>query len=45
LKTYKKAQQDKIDRRQAKEQSTGKKPGGRHPKLPEEAGNKDAKAM
>jgi len=39
-----KAQQDKIDRRQAKEQSTGKKPRGRQPKLPEEAGNKDAKA-
>ena len=39
-----KAQQDKIDRRKAKEQSTGKKPRGRQPKLPEEAGNKDAKA-
>jgi len=39
-----KAQQDKIDRRQAKEQSTGKKSRGRQPKLPEEAGNKDAKA-
>jgi transposase len=37
-------QQDKIDKRKAKEQSTGKKPRGRKPKLPEEAGNKDAKA-
>lgn len=39
-----KAQQDKIDRRKAKEESTGKKLRGRKPKLPEEAGNKDAKA-
>jgi len=39
-----KEQQDKIDKRNAKEQSTGKKPRGRKPKLPEEAGNKDAKA-
>lgn len=39
-----KTQQDKIDRREAKEQSTGKKPRGRQPKLPEEVGNKDAKA-
>jgi len=39
-----KAQQDKIDKRKLKEQSTGKKPRGRQPKLPEEVGNKDAKA-
>jgi hypothetical protein len=39
-----KQQQDKIDKRKAKEQSSGKKPRGRKPKLPEEAGNKDAKA-
>jgi transposase len=38
------AQQDKIDRRRAKEESTDKKPRGRKPKLPEDAGNKDAKA-
>jgi len=37
-------QQDKIGRREAKEESTGKKPRGRKPKLPEEAENKDAKA-
>ena len=39
-----KAQQDKIDRRSTKEESSGKKPRGRKPKLPEEAGNKEAKA-
>lgn len=39
-----KDQQDKIDKRKAKEESTGKKPRGRQPKLPEEAGNKEAKA-
>ena len=39
-----KSQQDKIDRRKSKEKSTGKKPRGRRPKLPEEAGNKEAKA-
>jgi transposase len=39
-----KQQQDKIDKRQAKEESTGQKPRGRKPKVPEEAGNKDAKA-
>ncbi len=39
-----KQQQDKIDNRKAKEESSGKKPRGRKPKLPEEAGNKEAKA-
>ena len=39
-----KQQQDKIDARKAKEESTGKKPRGRKPKSAEEAGNKDAKA-
>jgi len=39
-----KQQQDKIDKRNAKEESTGTKPRGRKPKSPEEAGNKDAKA-
>jgi len=39
-----KQQQDKIDKRKAKEQSIGKKPRGRKSRLPEEAGNKDAKA-
>jgi hypothetical protein len=40
-----KQQQDKIDKRKSKEESTGnKKLRGRKPKLPEEAGNKDAKA-
>lgn len=38
------AQQDKLDQREAKEESTGKKPRGRKPKLPEEAENKEAKA-
>ena len=38
------AQQDKIEQRQAKEESTGKKSRGRKPKPPEEAQNKDAKA-
>ena len=37
-------QQDKIDRHQAKEEATGKKSRGRKPKLPEDAGNKEAKA-
>ena len=37
-------QQDKIDRSKVKEESTGKKPRGRKPRLPEEAENKDAKA-
>jgi len=39
-----KQQRDKIDNRKAKEESSGKKPRGRKPKLPEEAGNKEAKA-
>ena len=39
-----KQKQDKIDNRKAKEESSGKKPRGRKPKSPEEAGNKDAKA-
>jgi len=39
-----KQQQDKIDKRKAKEEGSGKKPRGRKPKLPEEAGNKEAKA-
>jgi hypothetical protein len=39
-----KAQQNKIDQRKAKEESTGKKPRGCQPKLSEEAGNKDDKA-
>ena len=38
------AQQDKIDRRETKQEATGKKPRGRNPKLPEDTGNKDAKA-
>jgi transposase len=38
------AQQDKLDQREVKEESTGKKPRGRKPKLPEEAENKEAKA-
>ncbi len=37
-------QQDKIKRRKAKEESSGKKSRGRKSKLPNEAGNKDAKA-
>lgn len=37
-------QQDKIDRRETKQEATGKKPRGRKPKPPEEAENKDAKA-
>ena len=39
-----KQQQAKIDKRKAQEERTGKKPRGRKPQLPEEAGNKDAKA-
>ena len=39
-----KQQQDKLDDRKAKEESTGKKPRGRQPKPAEEAGNADAKA-
>jgi len=38
------SQQDKIDRRQAYEQATGKCPRGRKPKSPDEAENKEAKA-
>jgi hypothetical protein len=38
------AQQEKIEQRAAKEESTGQKPRGRKPKLPEEAQNKEAKA-
>lgn len=38
------AQQDKIEQRAAKEESTGQKARGRKPKLPEEAQNKEAKA-
>lgn len=37
------AQQDKIEQRVAKEESTGKKARGRKPKSPEEAENKEAK--
>jgi transposase len=37
-------QQDKIDRRETKQEAAGKKPRGRSPKSPEEAENKDAKA-
>jgi transposase len=39
-----KRQQEKIDRRKATERRTGNKARGRHPKPPEDAGNKDAKA-
>jgi len=39
-----KQQQDKIDTRKANEESSGKKPRGRKPKLPEDAENKEAKA-
>jgi transposase len=38
------AQQDKIEQRAAREESTGQKARGRKPKLPEEAQNKEAKA-
>lgn len=38
------AQQDKIEQRQAKEESTGQKARGRKPKSPEESQNKEAKA-
>ena len=38
------AQQDKIDRRKAKEEVTGKPPRGRKPKSPEAAEDKEAKA-
>ena len=38
------AQQDKIEQRAAKEESTGQKVRGRKPKPPEEAQNKDATA-
>jgi transposase len=38
------SQQDKIEAREAKEESTGRKSRGRKPKSPEEAQNKEAKA-
>lgn len=37
-------QRDKIERRQANEEATGKKSRGRKPKSPADAGNQDAKA-